>query len=348
MLYKRKDSPFWWFSFTVDGKVYKGSTKRLHSDKKNALRVAHLEYQKILDGVQFGVLPEYSLEAIFSRVCKTVEGKTRVSYDLSARKWMGVGFNDIWSLGPDTMFSEVTESVLHEHQHARLDEGLSTNSINIEIRFMQRAWNLAGKWSIARAKDLQFDKLKGFEKTRYLSDEEEAEVLGVLRDNGGDSANKAIQLFTFLVDTGVRLNEGLMLQWPQINMTDRKIEVFRTKTSTLSLVPISDRTYEILWRLHNQPKPFMEMSRAIKILRSVLDDVCNKDKLVVKTRGRATIHSLRDTFATRMLKRGMTLHEIAKLLGHTNTSMTRKYAHLETEAIVQKARKAMNMHQPSV
>lgn len=63
---------------------------------------------------------------------------------------------------------------------------------------------------------------------------------------------------------------------------------------------------------------------------------------MVERRGAATIRSLRDTFASRMIQRGMTLHELAKSLGHTTTAMTEKYAHLESGDVVDKARLILN------
>ena len=41
-----------------------------------------------------------------------------------------------------------------------------------------------------------------------------------------------------------------------------------------------------------------------------------------------TLHTLRHTFASRLVQAGRPLYNIQKLLGHKNSSMTERYAHL--------------------
>ena len=54
------------------------------------------------------------------------------------------------------------------------------------------------------------------------------------------------------------------------------------------------------------------------------------------------IHSLRDTYASRLAQRGMSLHKVSKLLGHSSMMMTRKYAHIEPADVVEEARRMLN------
>ena len=58
---------------------------------------------------------------------------------------------------------------------------------------------------------------------------------------------------------------------------------------------------------------------------------------LVERHGRATIHSLRHTFASWLLQNGMNLSEVQDLLGHETLQMTRRYAHLAAGAAVEKA-----------
>lgn len=343
MIYKRKDSGFWWYSFTVNGKVTKKSTGRPLADKKAAMRVAAQAYEKALNAHQFGERPEMSLGEASEKILKTVSGRTQESYNLSGRKWTGKGdFSKLWHLTPDTPLSEITNSTLVEHRTARAEEGLKANSINLEVRYIQRLYNLARtEWEVSVREGVKFVQLSGFEKSRHLTDEEDKEVDRVLTTAGGESRAKALTLKAFILSTGVRLNEALNIRWPQVNLSEGYAEIYRTKTSGLSLVPLTDDALSHLRKVHNQPQPFMEMSRAVRLLRSTIDKVCNLDPVIIETRGAATIHSLRDTFATRLAQDGMSIASISNLLGHTTLTQTQKYAHYDSAKLVQEAKERL-------
>ncbi|MEM9393776.1 MAG: site-specific integrase [Pseudomonadota bacterium] len=341
-LYVRDGSPYWWMSFSIHGQRIRESTKRPLSDKAGASRFMMSEYEKRMNQAQFGEKPDVTVREAMELTVESVTGKTQTSYDLSMRKWLGIGFDDVWSLPQGFMLSRLSQDHLDAHSRNRLAEGLKANSINIEIRFIKRVANLNSSRFLVNP-DLRFPLQKAFKKTRYLSEQEEETVLDSLRKEDTEGYRKAYDLGVFLLDTGVRLNEALGLDWIEINMSEFEIEVYRSKTDTLSLVPISDRVAEILQRRHNQEKPFEGMSRGIRILRKTIADNCNQNPKIVARRGAATLHTLRDTYATRMLARGVSLQEVSKLLGHSNIQQTMKYAQLEDRAVVSKARRALNM-----
>lgn len=53
------------------------------------------------------------------------------------------------------------------------------------------------------------------------------------------------------------------------------------------------------------------------------------------------IHDLRHTCASRLIQNGMSLYEVAQMLGHVDVQTTQRYAHLENRDIGQKARDIM-------
>ena len=344
-LMKRERSPYWWAEFTVNGVRHRISTKRPIADQAGAKRFMANEYERLMNQKQFGVKPEITLREAMEKTVKSVTGQTKRSYELNQARWLGEGSfdrDDHWSLDGNMLLSSLKQEHLDEHVQERREEGKAVNTIIIEIRFIQRVCNLMGK-RYAVDRDLEFTKPSPFKKTRWLSDDEEKAILDFLDAHKGSPAyDKAKDLMIFLIDTGVRLSEALNMAWSDINMTLMEMEAYRGKTSNLSMVPMSDRVHEMLTRLHNQPQPFMEMSRAVRILRKTIRDICNTNPRIVKQRGSATVHSLRDTFASRMVSRGMSLHKVSKLLGHTSPAMTAKYAQLETRDVLSEARLILN------
>ena len=341
-LYQRKSCPFWWYDFTVGTTRYRESTKRLLADRDEAQRVMALAYEKHMNIRQFGEKPEITLREAMDRCVKSVTGSTRNSYITSQRKWLGetVKGKSVWHLDGNMLLSHLTQGDLDDHRSEREDEELKPNSINIETRFIQRTVNIVAK-RFATPADLDFTKLRGFIKTRFLTEEEQALVASRLASQG-PSYDKAEDFRIFLTDTGARLREAAGARWADLDLDRQRFEVYRSKTKTLSVVPLSERTLEMLRRRHNQPQPFPEMSRAIRLLRKTISEVCNTDQRLVDQRGAATIHTLRDTYASKMVQGGMSLHELAKLLGHTTAAMSAKYGHLEANGVSEKAQRILN------
>ena len=56
-----------------------------------------------------------------------------------------------------------------------------------------------------------------------------------------------------------------------------------------------------------------------------------------------TIHSLRHTFASRLVQKGVPLYTVQKLLGHTDIRTTQRYAHLAPDNLKQAIEK-LNDH----
>jgi site-specific recombinase XerD len=56
-------------------------------------------------------------------------------------------------------------------------------------------------------------------------------------------------------------------------------------------------------------------------------------------------HLMRHTFASRLLKAGLTLFEMKELLGHKNIQSTMRYSHLEKNVTSAKAVDIMNAQQ---
>lgn len=347
--YKRPGTNYYWYDFTINGVRYRDSTRR--TNKAEADKVMNTEYRKVLDKQQFGTKPEITLADAFDRVIKSVEGSTRVSYDLCKRKWLGLGAfgqevdgrGPLWHLEPTMKLHELTDEHLEEHTDFRREEGLRPNSINVEKRVLKAVVN-AHKRRFRVNEDLEFKLVKGFVKTRFLTEGELSEIEMKLNEAEGVAYKKALDLLIFLRDTGARLSEGLNCRWRDFNLTKGTFEIYRIKTDSLSYVPLTPRVIAML-KVKQEVKakrPFEEMSRAIRLLRKAIDEVANEDPRLVAQRGKATIHTLRDTYGSYLVQNGMSLHELSKMLGHTSQAMSAKYGHLEGKDVAEKARRLMN------
>ena len=105
------------------------------------------------------------------------------------------------------------------------------------------------------------------------------------------------------------------------------IKINRTKTDTLSSIPLLPTALAILKKYETNPKciaeqkliPVLSNQKVNSYLKEI-GDVCNINKNL-------TSHIARHTFATTVtLSNGVPLETVSKMLGHKNLRMTSHYA----------------------
>jgi integrase len=77
--------------------------------------------------------------------------------------------------------------------------------------------------------------------------------------------------------------------------------------------------------------------RGTKAIRNAIDRAGLNAPATIKRDGRATTHTLRDTFASWLVQRGVSLFKVQALLGHADPRMTMKYAKLAPGAVSDEA-----------
>jgi integrase len=149
-----------------------------------------------------------------------------------------------------------------------------------------------------------------------------------------------------LLDTGVRHTEGSTLLWSAVDVvTWETVSIYRSKVYRESVLPISDRLRAILQRRWAESRegalwayvfPGYDGTKRINkprghatlgIRKAITRAGLNRPHLVERY-GPFTVHSLRHSFAAKMVQNGMPLHELRDLLGHTTVKTTERYAHL--------------------
>lgn len=141
-------------------------------------------------------------------------------------------------------------------------------------------------------------------------------------------------MILILLRTGMRIGELLNTKVGDINLRERRIEIFEAgKTRVGRVVYLSDDARSALkvWlKKRNPQKENLFYGRGHNPL-------CYQGARVVFTKylceaGLAqkgyTLHCLRHTFASELLNAGMRLECVQQLLGHSSIEMTRRYARL--------------------
>ena len=127
------------------------------------------------------------------------------------------------------------------------------------------------------------------------------------------------------LNTGLRLGKLLGLTWERVDLSRGVIRLEVTKSGRRREVPLNTESYHALVTLN--PKASGRVFRS-KSVRKAYENAVSNAKL-----DDVNFHTLRHTFASWAVMRGVSLKELQELLGHGTLAMTMRYAHLAPERL---------------
>jgi integrase len=214
---------------------------------------------------------------------------------------------------------------------AQMVSTVSPTSWNIVLRSLKSVFNTAKKWEYIDKNPFdQVQRIRVDERRRYLMDSEVARIMEVIdqdihaalnntkyKKSVAEFRKKFKLLVEFLLYTGLRRGEALKLTMTDVDLVRGVIFIERTKTHLGRLVPLNPRAREII-----------EMTRPDLFTKMHYQVVSEKFSHYLKQAGLEgfKLHSLRHTFATRLVALGVDLYTISRLLGHTDIKTTMVYA----------------------
>jgi integrase len=228
--------------------------------------------------------------------------------------------------GKERQLSDITPVEIEGYKvHRRAS--VSGATVNRELALLKRMFNLAIAWDLFLALN-PFRKVKFFREfntgLRVLSPEEET---GLLQE----AAPYVQDVIRFALNTGLRIGEVFSLRWSQVDLEKRILSVFAPKTEKVREIPINAECLKVLqaWRLgmknefvfYNPEtgKPFVDLKAGLAI-------ACHKAGILG-----VSWHTLRHTFASRLVDRGVDIVTVKELLGHSSITVTMRYTHTNLE-----------------
>jgi site-specific recombinase XerD len=143
---------------------------------------------------------------------------------------------------------------------------------------------------------------------------------------------------------GLRLSEGTHLQVQDVD-SERMILRVVGKGNKQRQVPLSQSTLQLLrrwWQCHRSqpwlfPASWQPRSRQVEgpVAIANVQEAFHAALAQSGVNKAATVHSLRHSYATHLLEKGVSLRLIQEILGHASPRTTAIYTHLTTEVCAQ-------------
>lgn len=353
---KQKDGS--WLGSVLIGYYDSGKPKykRFKGAKQKDV-VAKMEEFK-LQTKNLQIIPKDSNEKVYDYIKNFVDVyKSKSIKPTSLTRNYGILENQIKGYVGDYRVKELTSDIIQrELINALADKGYSLSTIHKAYVLLNEALNNAIEDNIifknpCSKVDLPSKSIIPPKKIEILTKEDIANFVKAAESNKTNSLQILLVLYT-----GLRCGELCALKWSDINFEDKILTVQRnvisskknvngklvrcveiengTKTRMSRKIPLNNNAMNILNRLKEEYGD----SEFIVQTSSPIPDVSNiskqYDRLVAYAgiKGKTGIHTLRHTFASMLIERGMEINFISEILGHSSISFTyNTYIHLFEE-----------------
>ena len=211
-------------------------------------------------------------------------------------------------------------------------KGRSPRSIQYIFSTSRQCWNYALRKGItSKSWPGQYVKLPQIknQRMRFLNDSEGRVLLQGLRARSEQLHD--ISLLSF--DAGLRADEIFSLKWDRIDLTEKSMRILDSKGADRT-VYMTERIYGFLnsRERHGDFVFYDRNGEKIKEISASFDREVKRlgwNDRITDRRDKLVFHSLRHSYASRLLERGIALYKIKELLGHQSIKTTERYSHLD-------------------
>jgi integrase len=172
------------------------------------------------------------------------------------------------------------------------------------------------------------------EKQRYLSPDEAEKLLACVRARSEQAADMAL----VSLESGLRFGEVAALTWGAVDLKNHTLLALNTKGKRDRVVPMTERLHSLFADMEAGtdgelvfPTRLGTKHRQVPstFKRAVIDAELNEG--VDDPKMKVSYHTLRHSYASRLVRQGVSLYHVQKLLGHSTPVMTARYSKLANE-----------------
>ncbi len=152
-------------------------------------------------------------------------------------------------------------------------------------------------------------------------------------------------LFTVAFYTGLRLGELINMKWNWISFSDASgrgeitvkcSEDFQSKSKKERIIPMSDKVHGIIIKrfnasIHSQNEFVFYHQKGKRLYQESISKQFKKIVRKANLNDKIHFHTLRHSFASLLVQKGVSLYVVKELLGHEDLATTQIYSHLRKE-----------------
>ena len=232
---------------------------------------------------------------------------------------------------------EAAVNTITSHEIDRYKTGrastVSPATVNIEIRAIRAFFNTLKRWEIIERNPcdgVRYVKIPEQLPT-YLGAEQLKSLANAIQDRW------LRDIVVFAAMTGGRIGEILNLTWPDVNLgnmtlTFRSSGDYRVKGGKIRTIPMNETVYALVLEKQAAQRTREYVFPGKRGKKANQHFVSRKFKKCIDKLGfdrKLHFHSLRHTFASLLVTRGVSLYKVQKLMGHSSAQVTQVYSHLE-------------------
>jgi len=335
-VYKRKNSKFYYCEITINKKTVIRSTKT--TKKALALRFESQLRETLYSQLLLGEKPTIKLTDAILEYSITKQGSVNQQNLNTQIRALNTQVCRVYTLNNE--LHGLNGGHLTRLVTLRRQDGVSEGTIRLMLTTLKGMINWSKSAGYLQPENLTIPKIRvNNQRTRILSDEEETNLLNLLKKNNNPDD---YDLVTLLLDSAARLNEIQQLRWDNVDLEKGEIRLWRTKTRTESILKLTDRSHKVLEERFDRTIDTNLIFPSTKGgLRRTTPKTIQKAYKQLGFDGFVT-HSIRHSTASKLVNNGMSLFAVSKLLGHSNISMTQRYSHLEQSAVANQAAEILN------
>jgi integrase len=345
-VYKRKDSEFYWYKFTFNGRLYQRPAKVKNKREAEKIEAA---YRTLLANGEVGIedqTPAPTLREFAQQFIDFIE--TRHANKPETVKFYASRLKRLleWEPLREASLDRIDESLIERYIGVRR-KSVGVVAVNRELATLRRILHIAHEWKAIKSVP-KVRLLPGEPSRDYVLDREtERRYLQACIEAGLPTLH---DVAIVLLDSALRLGEALALEWPAVHLEPAGsgrygwVQVMDGKTKNARrTVPLAARVGRLLAQKQRQAtsvwvfpgespdKPVLGTSLA-HMHAKVCRPGSGKKRRYIFPRD-FVLHSLRHTCLTRLGEAGADAFTIMKLAGHSSVTVSQRYVHPTGETV---------------